>query len=321
VFDVLVKRRARKVAPTASVLGATVVLIGLLVLLLGPVAWWATPAKHLHGKEKADVRNATRQTLLAAAAGTAALIGLGFTGRAYYLSRRGQLTDRYAKAISQLASDKLTERLGGIYALEHVMIESARDQDTIIAVLSTFVREGVPITNRPVASEPGEIPRLVADVQAALTVIGRRPARPERNSIDLSRTDLSGAQLFNARLDGAFLNDARLQHANLAGARLKDAFLLNADLQGAILLNADLQDAILGFAQLQGTYLAGAHLKGTHLVGAQLGGANLASSITGDLKPVKGMTLEQLSAATIDQHTELPPSLRDALDARGPTPT
>jgi hypothetical protein len=48
----------------------------------------------------------------------AALVGLILTGRTYLLSRRGQLTDRYTKAVTQLAADKLTERLGGIYALE-----------------------------------------------------------------------------------------------------------------------------------------------------------------------------------------------------------
>src|SRR5690349_21750358 len=89
--------------------------IGLLIVLLGPVAWWATPAKHLTGKDKADARNATRQVLLAAVGGLVLLTGAGFSARTFYLSRRGQFTDRYSKAIAQLASDKLTERLGGIY--------------------------------------------------------------------------------------------------------------------------------------------------------------------------------------------------------------
>jgi hypothetical protein len=109
---------ARRVARTPVVLArwvarrpgvwvplATLAAAGLLVLLLGPVAWWATPAKHLQGKDKADVRNATRQILLAAVGGMVLLIGAAFTARTFYLSRRGQFTDRYTKAIGQIASN------------------------------------------------------------------------------------------------------------------------------------------------------------------------------------------------------------------------
>ncbi|MGW4152208.1 hypothetical protein ACWEDF_03505 [Micromonospora chersina] len=120
---------------------AALLLAGLLVLLLGPVAWWATPAKNLQGKDKADVRNDTRQTLLAAVGGLVVLTGAAFTARTFYLSRRGQFTDRYTKAIAQLASDRLTERLGGIYALEHLMTESDRDHNSVVEVLAAFVRE------------------------------------------------------------------------------------------------------------------------------------------------------------------------------------
>ncbi|MGW5686571.1 hypothetical protein [Nonomuraea sp. NPDC003754] len=52
----------------------------------------------------------------------------------------GQVTDRFGKAVGQLASDKLEERLGGIHALEHVMSESAVDHTAVIGVLCSFVR-------------------------------------------------------------------------------------------------------------------------------------------------------------------------------------
>lgn len=57
---------------------AAVGIIGVLILLLGPHAHWATVDEtELKGKEKADAVNATRQTLLAAAGGTAVVFGLG----------------------------------------------------------------------------------------------------------------------------------------------------------------------------------------------------------------------------------------------------
>lgn len=187
---------------------------GLLVLLLGPVAWWATPAKHLEGKDKADVRNATRQTLLAAVGGLVVLTGAGFTARTFYLTRRGQFTDRYTKAIAQLASDKLTERLGGIYALEHLMIESERDHETVIEVLAAFIRENSPAE----AASPNYIavpPRLRTDIQAALTVLGRRPVRQDKYEIDLSHTNLQGADLVHLRLAGAVFAYSHLQYASM----------------------------------------------------------------------------------------------------------
>jgi hypothetical protein len=125
------------------------------------------------------------------------LAGLGFSARTYYLTRRGQLTDRYSKAITQLASDKLAERLGGIYALEHLMVESERDHDTVIEVLAAFIRENTAAVHPAWMDEPlpePEVipPRPATDVQAALTVLCRRPERAERSRISLRRTDLRG---------------------------------------------------------------------------------------------------------------------------------
>jgi hypothetical protein len=61
-------------------------------------------AEHLTGKDKADARNATRQVLLAAVGGRAHRCRLR---RAHLLPVPPRaLTERYAKAIAQLASDK-----------------------------------------------------------------------------------------------------------------------------------------------------------------------------------------------------------------------
>jgi hypothetical protein len=126
-------RWRRRASWSVGVVAVAAGLVGLVIWLLGPGSRWAggSTIAALHGKERADAVDAVRKTLLAAAGGTAALIGLSFTGRTFYLSRRGHLTDRYTKAIAQLASDKREERLGGIYALEHLMVESPRDHDTV----------------------------------------------------------------------------------------------------------------------------------------------------------------------------------------------
>ena len=45
------------------------------------------------------------------------------------------------KAIEQLGSDKLDVRIGGIYALERIALDSAKDHPTVMAVLTAFIRE------------------------------------------------------------------------------------------------------------------------------------------------------------------------------------
>ncbi|MEV0317145.1 hypothetical protein ACIBKX_36655 [Streptomyces sp. NPDC050658] len=119
------------------------VAVGAILVVLGPVSWWVAgdTVQGLHGKERADALNAVRQTLLAAMGGASVLLGLGYTARTYQLSRRGQVTERFSTAIGQLASDKLEERLGAVYGLEHVMAESPQDHATVVGVLSAFVRE------------------------------------------------------------------------------------------------------------------------------------------------------------------------------------
>lgn len=52
--------------------------------------------------------------------GLAVLGGLLYTARIFRLSREGQLTERYTKAIEQLGSGTLDVRLGAIYALERL---------------------------------------------------------------------------------------------------------------------------------------------------------------------------------------------------------
>jgi hypothetical protein len=90
------------------------------------------------------------------------------------LAREAQAVNQYPRAISLLASDKLTERLGGIYALERIMRDSEGSHATVVEMLVAFLREhAVPTTTAPRESRKV---RQRGDIQAALTVLGRRPA-------------------------------------------------------------------------------------------------------------------------------------------------
>jgi type II secretory pathway component PulM len=306
--------------------GAAAVILALAVawLLFVPAADWlahhdagsATGALHETALDDA------RGRLLTLGAGLAAVAALVFTAlnfsllrrnseqadqwqrRTHELTAQGQVTDRYAKAIEQLGSDKLDVRIGGIYALERIARDSARDHPVVMEVLTAFIRERsleqwplpdpdgrerkrrtrpdvlavfVPAHAHEVLGPPAAPGRegkgwTRPDVQAAVTVVGRRDQERDIRGIDLIGANLTGATLAKARLAGASLFGA-----DLSGARLDGAILDGADLSGS-----DLTRARLSFARLAGTDLTGALLPGAELMSARLDRAVLmGADLTG----------------------------------------
>jgi hypothetical protein len=86
-------------------------------------------------------------------------------------------------------------------------------------VLTAFIREHSREQWPPPdigSSEQGRLTR--PDVQAAVTVAGRRDAKR-----DILPIDLTAAYLTNAQLGGADLTGADLSRANLTGAKVVDS--------------------------------------------------------------------------------------------------
>jgi Pentapeptide repeats (8 copies) len=145
-------------------------------------------------------------------------------------------------------------RIGGIYALERVARDSARDHPTVMEVLTAFIREHSREPWPPPDPSGQEQERWTPpDIQAAVTVIGRRYAK----------RDIERLNLYPAYLVHAYLRDA-----DFTGARLRDAKLTGAYARGATLTSADLRDADLTDAQLDGAKLTGADLDGAILTEA-----------------------------------------------------
>jgi len=210
------------------------------------------------------------------------------------VTQESQITERFTKAIEQLGSDKLAIRLGGIYGLERIAKDSARDHWTVMEVLTAYVRATA--IQPEFAVFPDDDPRRkpAPDVQAILTVIARRDVAriaSEAQPIDLSGTDLRGAYLAGAHLENAMLNrawldqsdltDAHLQNALLKGTRFEKAEmsrtnLSNARLNHAVLLRANLSKASLCNARLPFAKLSKAELMEADLTGASFVGANFS---------------------------------------------
>jgi uncharacterized protein YjbI with pentapeptide repeats len=253
------------------------------------------------------------------------------------------ISSQVSRGFEQLASDKIAIRLGGIYALEGVINASERPEQyrgPVLEMLCAFVREYT--IGKTVSKKPA------IDIQAALTVIGRRKGQelPDLAEANIPGANLSGANLSGANLRGADLNGADLNSAYLSGAYLSGANLLGANLRGANLTfgklsrvdltGADLTSANLGLADLNGAHLGGAdqtganlsgtnlrsadlsaaNLRGANLTGAYLIGADLTSAnlrgtdLSGaHLRGAKNLIQTQLNEACGNNETELPEGL------------
>lgn len=313
-------------------------------------------------KDLITAENNARVTLAQIIGGLVVLLGLYATFKNVRVAEEGKLTERFSKAVELLGSEKLDVRLGGIYALERIARDSLKDHWTVMEVLTAFVREHskkeyegsiqrtVDDDGEYAYPDPVE-PGITVDIQAALTVIGRRKwteqEKPHQR-IDLrhsflKRAYLSGANLRRALLSNTDLTKARLISADLTeaslwGAKLKDAFLKEtrlikanlseADLSKATLENTKLQEADLRKTKLTSTALIRADLTKTYLPGADITNAILVEVdftnavfatfydiydkpilIGVDLSASIGLTWEQISEATIDETTKLPPEL------------
>jgi hypothetical protein len=178
--------------------------------------------------DRRKLQNDVRGSVLQALVGGALLVGLLFTwqqqrtttrqlaqqsqqfAQQLDLFRHGQVGERFNRAVEQLGADNQDVRLGGIYELEQLARQAADRRLVIFEVVSAYIRQHPP--GRPTqpttstASLPGttlltsSLRTRAPDVQAALTVLGRRQVLESDPTIELGGLDLAGADLAGANL-------------------------------------------------------------------------------------------------------------------------
>jgi hypothetical protein len=270
----------RPTAAAAWVLVACIVLGGLLAvcIIFGP-AWLAGPQPGLTPAERLSAENAVRSTLLQGLGGLltlggAALVAVVTLGQVK-ASREGRSIDLFNKAIGLLASDQVSVRQGGVYALEQLSELDEHYRGHAHALLTAFVCQHAPW---PPPDPDSEADRarfhdgLADDVAAAMAALGRQKMIVDDAYSELERVDLRGAELNELNLPRvcfahANLDDAKLVKANLANATMSETTLRNTDLSGANLREADLTGALLDGAILRGADLSKAKLQDAQLAG------------------------------------------------------
>jgi Pentapeptide repeats (8 copies) len=260
--------------------GGVVLLIGALLVVIVYVPLLAVDPHGLTADQLRTHQDNLRGHILQGLGGLALLGTLYFSARTLGLNRRGQLTDRFGKAIEQLGSDSVAVRLGGIYALEQIAFDSAELHWPIMEVLTAYLREHAPVRQDAADEADAADRQLPADHQAIATVIGRRRHQqdPKGSRLNLDRTDLPHVDWVGAHLENALLRWAHVS-GTLAEARLAGAWLYESHMQGTNFWRADLTAVMLNDAHLEEAILEQARLeeadiRGLHLEGAWLGGAS-----------------------------------------------
>ncbi|WP_405467080.1 hypothetical protein [Streptomyces canus] len=133
-------------------------LIG--VAAVACLVWWDVPGAvwralvpmarpgwdQLPAEARATAEASFRLAVIQASVAAGASVALVYTARNFQLTRRGQVTDRFTKALERLGSPMEYVRIGGVLALEQI-VQDARDQAPHAAqILNAFVRDRTPAT-------------------------------------------------------------------------------------------------------------------------------------------------------------------------------
>lgn len=278
------KSVVRNAGPGTRLVVAALLSVAVGIAVLKWVPGWiaTTPAS----KEEAEELGRVRTAVLAVLAGSLAVVGAITAHRGYVVTREGQVTERFTRAVDQLGSASLDVRLGGIYALERIARESAVDHGPIIEILTAWLRGH---TFPAPDDDPEAIARVAADAQAVLNVLGRRRVDQDSGILDLSGiavygASLRGVQFATVRGAGAELISTDLSVASLQGADLRSANLYRSSFQGAFLVEADLREAHaaradFGKALMFGVRLDSSRFSNAKFVGALLSDASLVDAL------------------------------------------
>ncbi|MGY0498288.1 pentapeptide repeat-containing protein [Nocardia sp. FBN12] len=231
----------------------------------------------------------------------AAVAALYFTGQTLRATnaqnsttRESAITDRLAKATEQLSSEKINSQLAGIYLLERLANDSPTDRGTTVELLSAYVRNEAPASKCTVpAMNAGPGIRLAANIQAAITVLGRMPHGG--TVVDLSYACLVGADMKRGNFSNTLFNDSVLARANF----------VETNLSGSLFRDANFQLGNFNRSNLSYTFWGGANATSAVFVSTDVTGAEfLDVDISGaDLSRIDGLTLEHFILALDKPYT------------------
>jgi uncharacterized protein YjbI with pentapeptide repeats len=244
-------------------------------------------------KDKSIIQNGVYTTLVQALGGIILSITAYIGYRNFKVAEDKQVTERFSKSIEHLGNEKIDIRLGGIYALEQISIDSSKYHWTIMEILSAFVRE----KSKETSSK--KLEKMKEDMQAALTVMNRRFTEqdPQGKKINLMQVNLKLVEFQAANISGVNLSRSDFTSANFSCSDFSNSDLMNsdfsyADFSGVNFSGSDLRNvkffqtnlsgANFSNSDLSDSYLCESNLTNAKLIGTNLNNAHLGSDYTGN---------------------------------------
>jgi hypothetical protein len=286
-------------------------LLGILALWLVP-KWQVARLKLMDPRDLFQQENEARKTLAQVIGGILVLAGLYYTNEnikitqnaadqtqraateSRELTRQGQLTDRFTKAVEQLGkqdsegkNSSLPTRLGGIYALERIAKESKEDHWPIIELLIQYL-----------SARPSEKDHVTPEAQAILTALGRRKVEYENpnQKIFLTNLNLKGAW-FTGSFQNAAFDGSNLEHARLFDVNLQRSSFTMTHLSFTRFDGVNLKEVVFNSPKFAGT------------PGISRSDLTFTDFIDTNMSGVIGLNCEDVKTAKFSDKTILPTSL------------
>ncbi|MDD9799919.1 MAG: hypothetical protein OXU29_05600 [Gammaproteobacteria bacterium] len=112
------------------------------------------------------------------------------------INERGQITERFTKAVEHLGSENIYMRIGALHALERIGHDSENDVVAILRLLSNFVQKQSPVKSKYVVAN---VERAPLDAREGFGVISRLAKEYEQL---LKNQNKKIVNLFSSNLKG-----------------------------------------------------------------------------------------------------------------------
>lgn len=202
----------------------------------------------------------------------------------------------------------IESRLGALYSLERLLSESPKDQRAILETLCAYIRENSPLLipdddEQRTKFFQGSLtptPTKRSDVQAAITIIGRRPgqvqSRPDGQDwrLDFRDSNLVGYDFTKLNFDrsdftGSFLNSTKLSEASFVNSLFENAVLCSAQMRRTCFRLSNFKRCNMKLAEIDSTDFSFTKIEDTDLREARV----VSFDITGaDLENAFGSYLQ-----------------------------
>ena len=144
-------------------------------------------------------------------------------------------------------------RIGAILALERIAKLNLSEHIQIMETLCAYIRQNTPASELPPLQGGAERPRLRADLQMAMSVLGRRTQRQRR---------VEAQQRFRLDIMDCNLRGARLFESNFSAAKFSGSLLDGAQFNGATLIGTDFSRCKLDFTTWRNSIVSGVRMDG-----------------------------------------------------------